>query len=214
MDRTIQEFLLQLFARHGVELEVYEEWLIADGDFPAIRGFWYDGEGAEPGRLDIDVVLDEERRIEESFVGVGRGEVGCRDALEHFARHDFHVLLAACWQVADDRQLSLQTLDIGGRSWDAYVGKLALRGIEALPESLNSRLLDALEDTLGAFRLAPEMHWIRLFYANDGGGQIRVEMLLDNEPWPKGGKAVTALAWPTGEVPYGVRGFIALEPRD
>jgi Family of unknown function (DUF6348) len=213
MDSTIQAFLLQLFARHGIELEVYEEWLIADGDFPAIRGFWNEGKGDEPGRLDIDVVLDEERRIEESFPGIGRGETGCLDALEVFARNDFHVLLAACWQVADDRQLTLRPLDIGGRIWEAYVGHFALRGIDALPETLTSRLLEAIEDTLGAFRLEPELHWIRFFYGNDNG-DVRVEALMDNELWPKGEKALTALPWPKHDAAYSARGLIALEPRD
>ncbi len=87
MDRLIQNHLIDLFAEHGVELEADEDWLLTEGeDFPAIRGIWHEGAGDGMGRLDIDIVLDEERTIEESFGGIGGGKAGCRDALDGFAR--------------------------------------------------------------------------------------------------------------------------------
>ena len=83
-----------------------------------------------PGRLDIDVVLGEDRQIEESFAGTGIGESGCRDALQAFERNIFHVLLAACWYVTDERNLRIEAWSIGTRTWDVFIGPFTLRGDE------------------------------------------------------------------------------------
>src|SRR3546814_14544093 len=78
-----------------VELDADEDgWLVTDGDFPAIRAEWHEGAAGEPGRLDVDVVLSEERRIEESFAGIGAGVGGCREALPAFEQNVFPVPLA------------------------------------------------------------------------------------------------------------------------
>jgi hypothetical protein len=116
MDRLIQNYLIDLFADNSIVLEPDEDWLLTEGeDFPAIRGIWHEGKDGGMGRLDIDVVLDEERTIEESFGGIGTGKEGCRDALDSFARNDFHVVLAACWHVVNGRKLAVRELTAGGR---------------------------------------------------------------------------------------------------
>jgi len=102
---TLQTELLHLFERHDVELEVDEDWLVTDGDFPAVRASWHEGGAGAPGRLDVDVVISEERHIEESFAGNGQGIAGLRDALGAIERHVLLVLLAACWYVTDDRRI-------------------------------------------------------------------------------------------------------------
>ena len=128
---ALQKYLLRLFERHDVELEADEDgWLVTDDDFPAIRAEWHEGSAGEPGRLDVDVVLSEERRIEESFTGIGRGDVGCRDALHTFEQNVFHLLLAACWYVTDDRKMRITAWDIGVRTWDVFIGPFTLRGVD------------------------------------------------------------------------------------
>jgi hypothetical protein len=155
--------------------------------------------GGEPGRLDVDIVISEERHIEESFAGVGGGEAGCRDALNVFERSEFHVLLAACWYVTDERRMQLESWEMGIRTWDAFIGPLvATREEITAPDGL----------------VAPELHWVRLFYRRGEDGQGSTEALLDNAPWPAGDKLLTSLAWPATDAPYNVRSFIALDIRD
>ena len=102
---ALQKYLLRLFEQHDLELDADEDgWLVTDGDFPAIRAEWHEGAAGEPGRLDA------------------------RRAFEHGA---FHVLLAACWYVTDERRMQITAWEIGVRTWDVFIGPFALHGVDA-----------------------------------------------------------------------------------
>jgi Family of unknown function (DUF6348) len=209
-DASLQKYLLRLFERHDVELEPDEEWLMTDGDFPAIRAIWHEGTADAPGRLDVDIVIGEDRHIEESFAGEGVGEAACRNALEAFERSVFHVVLAACWYVTDDRRMQLQSWDIGVRTWDVFIGPMvSSRDDVEAPAELVSGLRSALQNE----SLSPELHWVRLFYRRSDDGQVSTEAQLDNEAWPAGDRVLASLAWPDG-AGYRARCFVALDIRD
>ncbi len=210
-DTALQKYLLRLFERHDVELEPDEEWLMTDGDFPAVRASWHEGAAGEPGRLDVDIVLSEERHIEESFAGVGGGDAGCRDALSAFERSAFHVVLAACWYVTDDRQIQLQSWDMGVRTWDVFISPLVSNREDV---SAPAELIPALRGALQNEVLSAELHWLRLFYRRAEDGQVSAEVLLDNAQWPAGDRVLTSMNWPASASGYSVRGFIALDVRD
>jgi hypothetical protein len=208
---TLQTDLLRLFERHDVELEPDEEWLVTDGDFPAVRTTWHEGAEGAPGRLDVDVVISEERHIEESFAGNGHGDAGARDALKAFEKTALYVLLASCWYVTDDRRIQLQSWELGIRTWDVFVGPLTVsRADIATPDGL----LPGLQDALRNESLSGEMHWIRLFYRRADDGSVLTEALLDNQPWAGGDRLLAQLSWPATEQGYSARCFIALDIRD
>lgn len=211
-DAAIRQWLQQRFGEHGVELEPDEEWLITDGDFPAVRAVWREGAAGVPGRLDVEVVLDEERGIEESFAGRGAGEAACRDALDAFERSTLHVLLAACWYATDDRRLRLETWENGLRSWDAFIGPWHLRGDAPSATLPAAEAVAAVAAALAREPLAPRLHWLRLFCRRGADGAVDVEALLDNQPWPAGDQALAAQPWPAGD--YAARCFVALDLRD
>ena len=208
---ALQNYLVQLFERYEIELEPDEDWLLTDGDFPAIRASWHEATAGGVGRLDIDVVLSEERQIEDSFAASGVGAAGCHEALASFERSALHVLLAACWYVTDDRKLRLAAWDIGMRSWDVFIGPLLVQGAEfdVLPE-----LTEALAQVARDEALTAELHWIRLFCRRGADGVIALEALLDNEPWPAGERMLKSIAWPVSTEPYSARCFVALDVRD
>ena len=209
---ALQKYLLQLFERHDVELEADEDgWLVTDGDFPAIRAAWHAGAASEPGRLDVDVVLSEERYIEESFAGVGGDEAGCRDALRAFEHDAFHPLLAACWYVTDDRRMRIAAWEIGVRTWDVFIGPFSARGADAA--SMPTEALASIETALKREALSPELHWVRLVHSHAADGDSRCEALLDNELWTAGTLALASVAWPqAGD--YSARCFLLLDVRD
>ncbi len=212
---ALQKYLLRLFERHDVELDADEDgWLVTDGDFPAIRAEWHEGKAGEHGRLDVDIVLGEDRRIEESFAGLGGGEAGCRDALKTFEKNAFHVLLAACWYVTDDRRMRITAWEIGVRSWDVFIGPFNVRGADAQPMSIPVEAIDVIEAALKREALTAELHWLRLVHSHTAAGDSRSEALLDNEPWTAGTLALTSVAWPQGGVDYSARCFMLLDVRD
>ena len=211
---ALQKYLLQLFDRHDVELEVDEDgWLVTDGDFPAIRAEWHAGSATEPGRLDVDVVLSEDRRIEESFAGVGSAPDPCRDALRAFEENVFHVLLAACWYVTDDRKMQITAWDIGVRTWDVFMGPFNVRSVDSDGVTVPVDALAAVEMALKREALAPELHWVRLVH-REGAAGSRSEASLDNEPWAAGTQALAGAAWPHDGVEYSARCFMLLDVRD
>jgi hypothetical protein len=208
---ALQNYLLRLFERHDVDLEADEDgWLVTDGDFPAIRANWHEGASGEPGRLDVDVVLSEERYIEESFAGVS-GDAGCRDALRAFEHDVFHPLLAACWYVTDDRRMRIAAWEIGIRTWDVFIGPFSARGADAA--NMPDEALVAVEAALKREALSPELHWLRLVHSHAEDGNSRCEALLDNELWTAGTLALASVAWPQGS-DYSARCFLLLDVRD
>jgi hypothetical protein len=205
----LQGRLLRLFERHDVELEPDEDWLLTDGDFPAVRATWQDGTAGAPGRLDIDLVLDEVRRLELSHAGAG--DDPCGDALDRFARSDLPVLLAACWYVTDDRRLDLAQWELGLRQWDAFIGRFVVEGADvAVPPAVMANVAEALKRE----SLTPRLHWIRLFLQRGADGTLATEVLLDNQPWPAGDRAMAATAWPQSAQAYRVRSLVVLDVRD
>jgi Family of unknown function (DUF6348) len=212
---ALQKYLLRLFERHGVELEADEDgWLVTDDDFPAIRAEWHEGNADEPGRLDVDVVLSEERRIEESFAGLGSGDAGCSDALHTFEENAFHLLLAACWYVTDDRRMRITAWDIGVRTWDVFIGPFTLLGTDENTVAIPAEALAAIETAVKREVLTPELHWLRLVHRHGAQGDSRCEALLDNEPWTAGTLALDSVAWPSSEHDYRARCFMLLDVRD
>lgn len=212
---TLQKYLLRLFAHHGVELGVGEDdWLVTDGDYPALRATWHEGPPDAPGRLDIDVVLSEERTIEESFAGTGGGETGCRDALRAFEHNLLHVLLAACWYVTDDRNLRIETWTIGARDWDAFIGPFTLRGDSDDALLIPASAMTVVEAVFKRETLTPQLHWARLVHGFRTDGRTRSEALLDNEPWPAASAALASVEWPSHDRDYTARCCVMLDVRD
>ena len=173
---------------------------------------WHEGSGGEPGRLDVDVVLGEDRRIEESFAGVGGAEAGCRDALDAFEQNAFHLLLAACWYVTDDRRMRIAAWDIGVRTWDVFIGPFQLRGADdrdlAMPHDATDRdrgrLAAGVADTRAALAAPGPPH--------GDDGDMRCEALLDNEPWTAGTLALDCRGLAGGRRQiYSARCFVMLD---
>jgi len=211
---ALQKYLLRLFERHDVALDADEDgWLTTDGDFPTVRAQWHEGAAGAPGHLDIDVVLSEERNIEESFAGHGAGTDGCMAALRAFEQSALHPLLAACWYVTDERKLTITAWEIGVRTWDVFAGPFALHGADITELEMLEQVPAAIESALQRETLTPELHWLRLVYRWTTDGEARCEVLLDNELWVAGSEALTALAWPqVGD--YGAHSFVVLDVRD
>lgn len=211
MDNTdLQTRLRRLFEQHEVALEPDEDgWLLTDGDFPAIGAQWHAGSGDAPGRLDVDVVIDEERRIEDSF-----GGADAREALAAFEQNSFPLLLAACWYVTDARRMRIAAWDIGVRTWDVFIGPLHVRGAAPDERPMPPDAALALQDAVAQLSLTPALHWIHLLHRTDAAGQRASEALLDGEPWSAGTRLLQDTDWPALPASSSARQMLLLDVRD
>lgn len=209
---ALQRYLIRLFEQHEVALAPDEEWLLTDDDFPAIQARWQPGSGQAPGRLDVDVVVDESRQIEASFAGSGEGEQACRQALAAFEHALLPVLLAALWYVTDTRRLQLRQWTAGVTDYDVFVGRPWLQGVAI--ENLPGDIEEVLGEAFKREGTTPQLHWIGWFYRQDAGAPAQFEVLLDNAPWAAGEQALARLGWPLGAGGYRARGHILVDVRD
>ncbi len=136
---SVSQHLAALFESHRIECVVHGEWVAPAGRLPAIRATWYAGE--KTGRLDVDVLLEDERQLQEAFAGIGSGEDGLQDALRNFASNSFHVLLSALWGQAEEDQVMVETWEIGERRFEVHIGNLGLRGAEGKAPPLPAGLV-------------------------------------------------------------------------
>jgi len=209
-DATPQAALRRLFERHEVTLEPDEDgWLLTDGDFPAIRAHWQPPAAGEPGRLDVDLVVGEDRCLEDSFAGAD-----AREALAAFEQSSFHLLLAACWYVTDDRRMRFAAWDIGVRTWDVFVGPLVTRPAADEPAAMPADAALALQQAAGQLALTPQLHWIHLLHRREGDAPAIHEALLDGEPWAAGTAILASSAWPVLGPGSTARQLIVLDVRD
>ncbi|HBO3045649.1 TPA: hypothetical protein L4Q92_004496 [Pseudomonas aeruginosa] len=206
---SVSQHLAALFESHRIDCVVHGEWVAPNGRLPAIRATWYAGE--KTGRLDVDVLLEDERQLQEAFAGIGSGEDGLQEALRNFASNSFHVLLSALWGQAEEDQVMVETWEIGERRFEVHIGNLGLRGAEGKAPPLPAGLFPSIERAIRAEPLDARLHWFRHFFCAFGN-QRTVEALFDNQPWEAGMQNLAALDWQDSQGYYSVRNFLMLKP--
>jgi len=199
--------LQHILAHHGLQTEEYNGWLVANGNFPAIRAQWTPG--PSNGRLDIHLRLASGATIEEAFAGIGTGQAGMRNGLQNFMQNSLHVLLAGFWQITDPDQVAITNWEISGRTYTAYSGYLVTRATDGVDVEIPQATLDVIDQAILNEKLTSDTHWVRTFFANVNG-QFTFESLLDNEPWDNGEAAVRSLPWKACDGYYSARQFILL----
>jgi hypothetical protein len=110
---AVMEALSELLRRHGLDCAREKEWIVPNGQLPAIRAKWHPR--VTTGQLDVQVLLEKGRIIEESFIGIGTGAPGLADALKNFMINSLHVLLSSLWDIKDDQQVLSEKWQVGGR---------------------------------------------------------------------------------------------------
>ena len=207
----VAQALAKSFEAHGIECGRHDEWVTPNWELPALRGHWHPRENM--GRLDIQVLVKAGLTIEESFAGIGSpDDEGFKSAMENFSVNSLHVLLSALWNHDDHSRVNIEQWDIAGLPFTAVVGHLGMRGTDKVgaPEP-PARLFNALHQAICAESLTPELHWFRFYFGNVRG-DLTLEALRDNEPWPPGIDALKSLAWAPTDDFYSARLFLILKP--
>lgn len=212
MNLNAPDVILQLLEGHNISCDTHESWCVPNGELPAIRTVWTDGDNGGAGRLDVEVLLADERRILECFAGLGSSPDECqKDALQNFLQSSFHVLLSAIWGNVDSEQVDVETWTINDVEWNAHIGGFTNRastGVNVvIPESYFEQIVDAIRK----YQLNGDTHWFRTYFCNIGSGERIHEALADNSPWIEGEEMMKKIDWASSEGFYSIRNFIVLK---
>lgn len=202
------EQLSKLMEAHDVPFHIEQEWLVPYGKLPAIRATWYPRD--KNGLLEVDVILDDERIINECFAGLGSGSDAINDALQNFSINSFHVLLAAFWQINDPEQTATEEWNINGKLYTVYIGNFGTRGSDGISPEIPEKLFDTLEQTIKKKQHEHDISWFRFFFC-DVSGEHTFEALKNNEEWETILPGLKSLPWKSSEGYYSVRSFIVLK---
>jgi hypothetical protein len=93
----ITELLKELFKTKGFEIEEYDGWIIPNGSDYAMRGYWYPEATDSTGQLSIEVFVNSELIMVESFAGMGKSGVErLKDAFASFFTPLFPYFFMGC----------------------------------------------------------------------------------------------------------------------
>ncbi|MEK8030469.1 DUF6348 family protein [Ideonella sp. DXS29W] len=204
---TPQAWLNELFKRHGVTSTTQDDWVLPNAELPGVRGVWHPSE--KHGRLDIQVLVRNGVVIEESFGGIGAGDLGLADGLQNFTINSFHVLLSALWRHHHPDQVEAEAWTVAGRRFIAFIGNVGTRSSTDAAPLIPAGMLTLLREAIQSEPLEHNLHWFR-FYVGHVKGDFTFEALKDNEPWPKGMRALEACGWATRDAFYSARMFVVL----
>lgn len=204
---AVSETLYDLLTQHGLDCVREQEWIVPNGQLPAIRAQWHPQETF--GRLDVQVLLEKGRVIEECFAGIGAGRAGLSDAFNNFMLNSLHVLLSALWGIKDDQLVVSQSWEIGGRQFTAYLGNIGRRASAGILVEVPKDLFETIQNRIRHETLPGNVHWFRVFFCNVGG-QHTYEALKDNEVWEAGLAGLRGITWPETDGYYSFRNFIVL----
>lgn len=196
-----------IFKAHGFDPKKEEGWVLPTGTYPAIKAFWYPKATETVGQLTVEIFVNEQTSIVESFAGYG--EKKFESALANFIKNALPLYLAAFWGY-DSENISIDTWELNGESYLAFIGDYGVINPKenfSIPEDYLEVVYDAIEsETLGN-----DYHWFNLFYANFDAQNRQAEALKENETWELGSQAITSLDWQKVYDFYSVRQSIILK---
>ncbi len=205
---TLINEVSELMSAHGVTFHVENGWIVPYNKLPAIRATWFPRE--DSGRLEIEVLLEDERIINECFAGIGSGRTGLNDAFQNFCVNSFHVLSAAFWGIDDPDQVLTEKWDFQGKTYTAFIGNFGARGSAGINPDIPDDLFGSIESAIRNQPLNDKLSWFRCFFCNASGDKT-FEALRNNQVWDSGLSALKSLPWLKANGYYSVRNFLILK---
>ena len=210
--QNITGILIELFKTHGFESEEHDGWIIPKGSDYAMKGYWYPTATETTGQLTIEVFINSEMIMVESFAGLGESEQEkLKNAFSSFIHHDFTVLLLSIWN-RDSSSIIKEHWKIGDKSYEVYIGNQGVINYDKaysleVPKSYKEQVKTLISDE----SLDKAFHWCTFFYANLNGLDSASEVLKDNVKWIKAESVLSSLSWKRSNHYYAVRQFVVLK---
>ena len=210
--QNITQLLKELFKTHGFESEEHEGWIIPKGSDYAMKGYWYPTATETTGQLTIEVFIDSEMIMVESFAGLGESEVEkLKNAFSSFIHHAFSVFVGAVWN-KESTSMGKENWTIGDKTYEVYIGNQGVINYDKaqqldVPSTYRERIKKLISDE----PLDKKFHWFTFFYANLNGLDSSAEVLKDNIKWIAGERILRSLSWKRSSHYYAVRQFLILK---
>jgi hypothetical protein len=210
--QSITGLLKELFKTHGFESEEHDGWIIPKGSDYAMKGYWYPNATETTGQLTIEVFINSEMIMVESFAGLGESEVEkLKNAFSSFIHHAFTVLLLSIWN-RKSTSIVMERWTIGSELYEVYIGTQGVVNYDKskkleLPRTYSEKIKALVSDEV----LNKPFHWFTFFYANLNGLDTASEVLKDNIRWIDAEKGLSSLSWKRSNHYYAVRQFLVLK---
>jgi hypothetical protein len=209
--KEIGELLKELFKTKGYEVEEYDGWIIPEGSDYAMRGYWYPEATDSTGQLSIEVFVNSEIIMVESFAGMGENGVErLKDAFASFVHHSFYTFLSAIWNV-DAKEVKRENWSVGSKSYSAYIGTQGVLSYDKKALVIPETYMEKIKELIVSEPLDAEYHWFNIFYANLNGLDSYAEISKDNIKWTVGEKVLKSMSWARSNNYYVARQFIVLK---
>ncbi len=207
----ITELLKELFKTKGFEIEEYDGWIIPNGSDYAMRGYWYPEATDSTGQLSIEVFVNSELIMVESFAGMGKSGVErLKDAFASFLHHSFPTFLWAVWGI-DSKEVKKESWSVGSENYSAYIGTQGVLNYDKKTLVIPETYKEKIQELIVAESLEGEFHWFNIFYANLNGLDTYAEISKDNIKWNAGEKVLKSMSWVRSNNYYVARQFIVLK---
>lgn len=206
-NEKLVKVLEAIFSTHGFEVKEEEGWVLPTGTAPAVKAFWYPEATKTVGQLSIEIFVDDQTTVVESFAGIG--EKKFESALENFIKNALPLYLAAFWGYDSDN-ISIDVWELNGDQYRVFIGDYGVINANedfSIPEDYLEVMFDAIE----AEALGKDYHWFNFFYANFDAQNRQAEALKENDAWEAGTEAILSLDWTKVYDYYSVRQSIILK---
>jgi hypothetical protein len=217
-DMYIDDYLLDVFSSHGVQLQPHGGWLTANRSYPSCRSYVHalqQHDGYYSVRVDINVALNDSRVIIESFGDSGATiPEALMNACHNFTTSVLHVFLSAIWNHHDDEQVLRETWSINKADWIIFLGNIVRKSTGGIEVPIPDDLITAIETLIRSAAISPEPHWLRVYFANLKSDDQIIEVLFDNEIWNEGEQCIRNVKWPVKDTFYSARMFLMMVPAD
>ena len=212
---SLQDDLMALMSGHGLDASTFDDWLIVDNELPALRGT-YNIANTDSNKIttqvDIELRLSDGRSICEHYAGLGDDQrQASGQGLFKFCCGAFHVYLSAYWHHHEADQVEIETWEIGGVRWNAYISNMINQASAGAAACIPNDYLSTVQSAISALPLEAEDHWLS-FYGANLKGDLTIDARLDNQDWQELSEQLATLDWPPTDGFYSTRNFILLRP--
>ena len=202
------KILKKLLEAHNLKVIEYKDWLLPNGELPAIQAFWNPEASENVGQLTIEIIYDNNlKSIIEQFGGYGEKETQLMRAFDNFSKNSLHLFLALFWNSSMEL-VKKELWRVNDKKYIAYIGDLVITSIGESKVEIPKNYEDRVKELITKEPLYNPLHWFGFYYSEPYN---IVSSSKDNIPWNKGVEALKELDWKKTESFYGVRNLIVLK---